>query len=65
MKPLTTKVPPKFPTYVFKLMWRATSKVIKIEAKDYLHAQKAVEREIKKMEGGSSIIDIVFLERRG
>jgi hypothetical protein len=65
MKPLASKVPPRLPTYVFKLMWRATSQVMKIEAKDYREALKKVQRAVAKMEGGAGCLDIVFLERRG
>lgn len=57
--------PDKLPTYVFKLVWRATVQSIKVEAKTYHEALRNVERQVKKMEGGDQILDIQFLERRG
>lgn len=67
MKPLTShvKLPDKLPTYVFKLLWRATSKTIKVEAKTYDLAVKKAEAEARKMEGWTQILEIKFIERRG
>lgn len=67
MKPMSShvKLPDKFPTYVFKLLWRATSKTIKIEARTYDLALKKAESEARKMEGWGGILEIQFIERRG
>lgn len=59
------KLPPVFPTYIFKLVWRATAKTIKVAAKDYTRALQKAEAEARKMEGWGGILEIKFIERRG
>lgn len=58
------KLPPKFPTFVFKLSWQSTAKTVKIKARDLEHAQRLVAREVKRTDGGAAILDVHFLEER-
>lgn len=56
--------PKHLPTFVFKARWRATSVGLKVEAPNYDTALAKANSQIMKMEGGSGIISLDFIEER-
>jgi translation elongation factor EF-1beta len=53
-----SKVPEVLPTFLVKAMWRATAIKMKVVAKDEEDAWDKAAKLVKKMEGGSSCIEI-------
>lgn len=51
-------------TYVFKVLWRATSISLKVRAKNYDAALKMAESQVMRMEGGNGVMGIEFIEER-
>ena len=47
--------------YLFKGIWRATSILFWVEAKNEAHAVKKAERTVKRMEGGMYCEDLIML----
>ena len=55
---MTTKLPKSWPTFVVKCMWRGTMIKLLIPAKDEDHAWDLASKQVKKMLGGMSCLDI-------
>lgn len=48
--------------YLFKAQWRGTALSFWVEARDEEAAQKKAERQVMRMLGGSSCMDLHLLE---
>lgn len=59
----TTKKQKTTHEWLFKASWRGTALKFRIEASDLEYAWRKAEREIKRMNGRDSIIDLECLEQ--
>jgi len=57
------KLPPKWPTFLCKCMWRNTAVIIKVQARDEIKAWDAAWKKVAKMEGGMSCIEVKIVGR--
>jgi hypothetical protein len=47
--------------WLFKLVWRSTSLTLKVPGKDLSDAEKRLQGLVRRMEGGSEILEIRFM----
>lgn len=57
------KVPEKFPEWIVKCSWRATSKKIKVRAKDSEEAWDKAAKAVLRMEGGNCCMEIEVISQ--
>lgn len=55
---MSKKLPPTWPTYLCKCMWRNTAITIKIQARDEDHAWDLAWKRVAKQEGGMSCLEV-------
>lgn len=48
-------------TYLFKAAWRATAITFHVQANSTTAAYKKAEAQVKRMQGGSSVMDLILL----
>lgn len=54
-------IPQSYPTFLVKCMWRSTAVTLKIRAKDELGAWDIAAKQVKRMFGGMSCLEIKIL----
>jgi hypothetical protein len=47
--------------FKFRLQWSGTALTVKILAKDLAQAEKRLTRQLKKMDGGDRVIEIIHV----
>lgn len=60
---MASKLPSKWPTFLVKAAWRGTAIILRIQAKDEEAAWTRASKQVFKMFGGISCLDIQVLKR--